>query len=237
MIFVQARLGSERLPQKVLHKINGREVIDYVLSACERAECGQVVLLTSQKPSDDPLESFCKKRGCLCFRGSEDDVLDRFYQAAKFYQTEVIARVCGDCPLIDCAVIKKVIDCFFAQSADYVSNTQKRSYPRGQDIEVFSFEALEKAFLEAKTKSQREHVTPYIYQHPELFSLQDVLAEKDYSMHRWTLDTKEDLELIETLICEIQRQQKELVMPAMIKLLQEHPEWMHINAAVEQKKI
>lgn len=237
MIFVQARLGSERLPQKVLHKINGREVIDYVLSACEKANCGEIALLTSDLLSDNPLAKYCDKRKTLCFRGSEADVLDRFYKAAKFFDAKVIARVCGDCPLIDSAVISKVVHSFYEADADYVSNTQKRSYPRGQDIEVFRFTALEKAYFEAKDKAQREHVTPYIYQHPELFTMKDVLCDSDYSQHRWTLDTEKDLQLIETLILEIQRQQKDLVMPAIIELLKEQPQWMQINSNVRQKTL
>jgi spore coat polysaccharide biosynthesis protein SpsF len=194
---IQARMSSTRLPGKVLMDIAGKPMLYHVVVRARRAKMVNLVTVaTSTHPGDDPVALFCGAEGVPCFRGSLDDVLDRFYQTARHFDADAIIRITADCPLLDPEVIDRVVHTFLQVNVDYVSNTLECTYPDGLDVEVFSMESLERAWRQAGLKSEREHVTPYIYMHQDLFSTLNVRHAADLSALRWTVDEKEDLAFV-----------------------------------------
>ena len=190
---VQARTGSVRLPQKVLKPILNKPMIELLLSRLSRStELDEIVVATSKEKRDDKLESTVESLGFKCTRGSEKDVLDRFYKSAKFLEADVIVRITGDCPLVDSYLVDECIREYKKQEVDYFSNIDPVTYPDGLDIEVMSFQSLERANLEAETDFDREHVTPYI-RNSDNFSKSSIQHEEDLSGQRWSVDEPEDL--------------------------------------------
>jgi len=190
---VQARTGSVRLPQKVLKPILNKPMIELLLSRLSRStELDEIVVATSKEKRDDKLESTVESLGFKCTRGSEKDVLDRFYKSAKFLEADVIVRITGDCPLVDSYLVDECIREYKKQEVDYFSNIDPVTYPDGLDIEVMSFRSLERANLEAETDFDREHVTPYI-RNSDSFSKSSIQHEEDLSGQRWSVDEPEDL--------------------------------------------
>ena len=240
VILIQARMGSTRLPGKHLKKVLGKPLIAYLLERLRRVKnADAIVLATTVNPLDDQLVDFSKNQKLPYFRGSEEDVLDRFYQCAREFKADVIVRITGDCPLIDPAVIDQVIHYYLKNTAslDYASNTEQRTFPRGMDVEVFSFASLEKVAAEAKRTEEREHVTPYYYRHPELFRIGSVTRPKDESRYRWTVDTAEDFKLVATILENIYPKKPDFTLEDLLELFNEHPEWIKINAQVKQKML
>jgi spore coat polysaccharide biosynthesis protein SpsF len=200
-LIVQARMGSTRFPGKMMVDLIGKPVIWHVLKRVKKSESvDKVILATSNNAADDILESEAKKEDVVVFRGSENDVLDRYYQASRRYNADIIVRVTGDCPLIDPEIIDDTIRFFIENKCDYVSNTDPPTFPDGMDVEVFSFDALKKAYKNAKLKSEREHVTPFIKKNKNLFKIKNLENEKDLSKYRLTLDEKEDLIVIKEIL-------------------------------------
>lgn len=198
---IQARMDSKRFPGKVLADIAGHPMLWHVVHRVRQAKyLNEVVVATSVETSDDPIVSFCKKEGIAYFRGSQEDVLDRFYQAAKKHQADVVVRLTADCPLLDSCVIDQVVQTYLQGKWDYVSNILKYTYPDGLDTEVFSFSALEKAWAQAVKPTEREHVTPHIRNTRE-FSLHNVQNEIDLSKEnlKWCVDTPGDLEWVQAI--------------------------------------
>jgi len=194
---IQARMGSTRLPGKVLLDLSGRTVLARVVRRASRAALvDEVVVATSVAPGDDPIVEECERLGVACFRGSEQDVLKRYHETAAACRADVVVRITADCPLIDPEVTDRVVGAFFEHEPDYASNILRRTYPRGLDTEVMLRATLARAFQEATEPYQRTHVTPYIYQHPESFRLLAVTGSRDESAHRWTVDSPDDLALI-----------------------------------------
>lgn len=238
VILIQARMGSTRLPGKHLKEVLGKPLIGYLLERLRRVRnADAIVLATTTNPLDDALVDFSKKNHLPYFRGSEEDVLDRFYQCAKTNAADVIVRITGDCPLIDPAVIDLVIEHYLKNRAslDYVSNTEKRTFPRGFDVEVFSFESLQKVASEAGKPEEREHVTPYYYRHPDLFRIGSVTRPVDESRYRWTVDTQDDFKLISTVLENIYPEKPNFTFNDLLELFQRHPDWIKINVHVQQK--
>lgn len=237
---IQARMGSTRLPGKVLREVNGRSLLEYQIERIQQAKkIDQIIIATTIKDNDQPIVELCQKKKIDYYRGSEEDVLSRYYESALYNKVDVIVRLTSDCPIIDPVVVDQIVEEFLRTqpNVDYVSNTIERTYPRGLDTEVFSFEALEKAFKEATLQRDREHVTSYVYTHPQFFSLRGMKSNQDYSSHRWTVDTEEDFELIRLIISELYHPDKMFLIEDVIHLLQIHPEWKDINAHIEQKKL
>jgi spore coat polysaccharide biosynthesis protein SpsF len=197
---VQARYGSTRLPGKIFLPLLGKPLLVRMVDRVRSARLvGDVVVATTTEVVDDQIEALCVEQGLQCFRGSTNDLLDRHYQCGKNWGADVVLKIPSDCPLIDPRVIDRVIEAFFSQNVDYASNLHPQSYPDGQDVEVISFSTLEKAWREAKNDFEREHTTPYIWEHPDLFRITNILWEtgKNLSMsHRITIDYPEDYQLI-----------------------------------------
>lgn len=237
---VQARMGSTRLPGKILKKVNGKTLLDYQMERVEQSKLiDKIVIATTVKESDQPIVDFCLKRNIDYYRGSEDDVLSRYYEAAHEFKADIIVRLTSDCPIIDPEVIDKVIQFYLENQSklDYVSNTIDRTYPRGLDTEVFSLEALNKAYNKATHPRDREHVTAYFYTNPEKFRIGSFNEGPNYSEYRWTVDTEEDFKLIELILTSLYKDGKLFSLSDTIDLLEKHPEWKKINEHIEQKKL
>ncbi|NCC84300.1 MAG: acylneuraminate cytidylyltransferase [Clostridia bacterium] len=236
VVIVQARMGSSRLPGKVLLPVAGKSLLEIEIGRLQRALLPDVLCVaTTDRPRDGAIEELCRKLGIPCYRGSEDDVLGRYYEAAKYMQADEIVRVTADCPLIDPEVLDTVVEKRRDMGADYASNTLKRSFPRGLDVECFTFAALASANLEAELPWEREHATPFIYSRPKRFILTNLESEKDESGHRWTVDTPEDFQLVSLVLEHFLHDLSGFRYPDVLALLNENPEWRSINAHIEQK--
>ncbi|MBW1645657.1 MAG: DegT/DnrJ/EryC1/StrS family aminotransferase, partial [Deltaproteobacteria bacterium] len=236
---VQARMGSTRLPGKVLKKLCGRPVLLHVverLRACRRLD--GIVVATTDQPADNIIVDLCRQEGIACCRGSETDVLDRYRQAAREQGAEIVVRITADCPLLDPGLVDRMLAAFAAQAppAAYLSNTLRRTFPRGLDVEIFTAAALARAWREARSPAEREHVTPYIYRHPELFRLANYEHEVDLAAHRWTLDTPADWELIAAVYRQLYRPDKLFGMTEVLALLERQPQLAGLNRQVRQKE-
>ena len=228
---IQARMSSTRLPGKILAEIAEQPMLWHVVNRVRQAEAlDKVVVATSDDPSDDGVVAFCERQGIPCFRGSGDDVLDRYYQAAKWMSADVIVRITADCPLIDPDVVDDVVKCYMEGDYNYVSNTAPPTFPDGLDTEVFSFQALERAWREAKWLSEREHVTPYIRKHPEVFRTGNVAYREDLSHMRWTVDEPQDLEFVRAVYSFLKN--ASFRMADVLNLFKKHSELMEINAGI-----
>ena len=235
-VIIQARLSSLRLPGKVLQEVNGRPLLSYMLERVSAAKTlDWVVVITSVEPSDDPIVGLCQDENIPCYRGSLDDVLDRYYQAALQMKCDVVVRLTGDCPLIDPRVIDTVVSVYQAGQYDYVANTappDDATFPDGMDVEVFSFAALERAWREAKKPSEREHVTFYFWKNPQLFSTFRYDLPEDLSKYRLTVDYREDFEVISAALTELYPQNSQFTMDDVIAFLEAHPDILVKNAHI-----
>ena len=252
---IQARMSSTRLPGKVLLDIAGEPMLARVIERARRAKLvDEVVLATTTDPSDDPVAVFCAERGYNFTRGSLNDVLDRYYQAAKEYDVDVIVRLTADCPVLDPYVVDETIRAQREGNFDFVANRlpppMGRSFPIGLDTEVCTFAALEKTWQEATEKHQREHVMPYLYEdttlitdHSQLstgisprgFKVALVNHVPDYGSLRWTVDTPEDLEFIREIFARFEND--DFGWQDILALLEKEPELAKINADVHHKTL
>lgn len=239
-LYAQARMESTRLPGKTMAFVMGKPLLGYFIERLRQVKkADKIVILTTTQPADDVIEDFCQNNGIDCYRGSEQDVLARYYQAAQQFHPDAIVRVTADCPLIDPDLIDQVIQQYEEAypSYDYLSNCLERTFPRGMDVEVFSFNALKKAFIEAQLPEEREHVTPYLYRHPELFRLKNVFSSKPLAGYRWTVDTSEDLHLITLILKHLYPLHPQFRLNDILELLQHHPDWNQINQNIIQKPL
>lgn len=233
---IQARVGSTRLPAKVLADIAGQPMLARVVERAARIPgIDDVVVATSRLAADDAIAEMCGARGWRCTRGSEDDVLLRYVEAASEVGAAVIVRVTSDCPLLDPEVGGRVVAVLTTRlgELDYVSNTLRRTFPRGLDVEAVSREALERAHREARDPASREHVTRYIYQHPDVFRIEQVVDVEDRSALRWTVDTEADLALVREIYAALG--DRPFRYAEVLALCDARPELTRINAGVEQK--
>ncbi len=234
---VQARMGSTRLPGKVLKDLEGETVLNRVLGRLRRASLiNELLVATTDSPEDDAIVAECRKCSVAVSRGDRDDVLDRYYRAAQLAKAEIVVRITSDCPLIDPEITDKTIAAFLESSPDYASNALERTYPRGLDTEVLSFQALSRAWQAARQSYEREHVTPYIYEHPAEFKLLSVTSRENFSAHRWTLDTPEDLEFIRA-VYERLKDKPEFSWRDVLDLIDREPELIEVNRSVMQKAL
>lgn len=237
---IQARMGSTRLPGKVMKEILGKPVILWDLDRISLSKLiDEIVVAIPYEKENDVIDDTIKEYNdkIIITRGSEDDVLDRYYQAAVKTNADVVVRITSDCPLIDPIVIDNVIEHFLDDDCDYCSNSLTRTYPRGLDTEVFLFKALEGAWNDAKNDYEREHVTPYIIENPDKFELLNVANDIDLSRLRWTLDTKEDFEFISAVYKRIYPKKQLFLIDDVLELLDTEPELIDINRHIEQKQV
>jgi spore coat polysaccharide biosynthesis protein SpsF len=234
---IQARMGSSRLPGKVLKDIRGQSMLGRVVNRVRRAcSVDEVLVATTDCPADDVVVQECRLSSVPVFRGNEDDVLDRYLRAAQWTNADIVVRITSDCPLVDPQITDKTIRAFLAERPDYASNVMVRTYPRGLDTEVMTVQTLEQAWRKADQPYQHAHVTPYIYEHPEDFKLLSVTGDADYSQHRWTVDTAQDLEFIRAVYARLDGQ-PEFPWRDVLALLERERELIEINRTVPQKAL
>lgn len=228
---IQARMSSTRLPGKVLMPLAGRPVLDHVVN---RIRCcktiSEVVVATSTDRSDDAIEQWCQGAGVKCYRGSLNDVLDRYYQAAKGVGAEAVVRITADCPAVDPTIVEEVVNGFLTGSYDFYGLAGE--FPDGLDCTVFAFSALEQAWREARLPSEREHVGPYIENHPEIFKNGGLKKFSGLSHHRWTLDEPRDYEFLQAVFFRLYREGKPFLASDVLELLQAQPELMSLNSNI-----
>ncbi len=235
---IQARMGSARLPGKVLADVAGRSMLDRV---CRRAQgatsLDRIVVATSVGDDDRPIVDACGRLGVACFCGSPNDVLDRYHRAAETQRADVVVRITADCPLIDPNVIDRVVQTFVEQRPDYAANTLRRRWPRGLDTEVFSADVLARASREATEAHQRTHVTPYFYEHPDLFRLVSVDGPEDLGDWRWTVDEPADLRFVCAVYGHFQGSDDTFDWRDVWRLIRQDPSLAEINRHVRQKPL
>ena len=233
LAIIQARMGSSRLPGKVMLELAGKTVIECVVDRVLKSELvDDVVVATSIDKGNLPLIEKCAAKGIRIFCGSEDDVLDRFYQAAKLFQPENVIRITADCPLLDPQVVDQVVRRHMETGADYTSNTIEPTYPDGLDCEIMKYSVLHETWKKAKLASDREHVTQYIIHHD--FEKQCVRNDIDYSAERWTIDTPEDYALIKKIYDAEECENGDF--NSVVKYLDQHPELRTLNSQFERNE-
>lgn len=229
-VIIQARMGSTRLPKKVLSDIEGKSMLWHLVHRLKNSKFSpEIIIATTISEDDREILTLAEDFGIKSNAGSIDDVLDRFYQTALKQNPDIIVRITADCPLMDPEVFDKVLQFFLDGDFDYATNTLPPTYPDGLDVEVFSFKTLEKAWNEARLQSEREHVTPYIRKNPDLFKLGNITNEEDLSSMRWTVDEKEDLEFVKEIYKNLYPKKEVFLMDDILNLLKEKPELMKIN--------
>jgi spore coat polysaccharide biosynthesis protein SpsF len=212
-------------------------MLAWVVNRTRRAgEIDEVTVATTHSPDDDLIITECRALEVRSHRGSEFDVLDRYHEAAAAFEAEVVVRITSDCPLIDPDVIDQVVSAFNEHRVDYASNTLTRTFPRGLDVEAFSRVALETAWRDADRQYQRVHVTPYLYQNPDRFSLHAVIGDENHSDLRWTVDTAEDLEVVRG-IAEAAGGRDDFGWREALEIVQRNPRLTDINRSVRQKAL
>ncbi|WP_213586903.1 cytidylyltransferase domain-containing protein [Paenibacillus sp. J2TS4] len=234
---IQARINSSRLPGKVLMKVMDKPLLEYQVERLQRAvSLDDIVIATTTGSQDDAIADWAKKLSIPCFRGPEQDVLARYSMTADRYQADAIVRLTADCPLLDPQIVDKVVESYVLYSPpyDYFSNIYERTYPRGMDTEIFSAEALKMAHNEAVRPYDREHVTPYLYNHPDRFKIGGMIHHTDESRYRLTVDTPEDFQLISRIIETLYPLDPHFTLDTILELLRTHPDWVRINAHIEQ---
>lgn len=231
---IQARMGSSRLPGKIMMDLCGTPVLGHIVERLKGSEkIDKIIVATGNGEENDEVREFCGKNGILCFSGSENDVLDRFFKAAKMAgakSEDTIIRITADCPLIDFDVLDRMLDRFFVEGVDYMSNSAEPTFPDGLDCEAFYFKTLEEAWKNAKLASEREHVTLYIRNHPEKFSVSVFKNSEDLSYLRWTLDEQEDYELIKQIYEKLYFEKPMFLLGDVLNLLKDEPELTKINS-------
>jgi spore coat polysaccharide biosynthesis protein SpsF (cytidylyltransferase family) len=231
---IQARMGSSRLPGKVLMTLLDQPVIQWVYERASRIQgIDEVVVATTTAEADDPLTGWCEGHGVPVFRGSEYDVLDRYVQCASGYGADAVVRITADCPLLDPQISGRVVAAFFeARPCDYASNTRPATFPDGLDTEMISRDALEVSGREAGEAFEREHVTAFVRRRADRFRLESVVCETDLSDHRWTLDEPSDFAFLSAVAERLRRDKLSGSMHEVLGILAGEPELRALNSGI-----
>ncbi len=236
---IQARIGSTRLPGKVMVDLSGKPMLIRDIERIQKSKLlDDIVIATTIKPADNEIVALCEKMNWNYYRGSEEDVLDRYYNAAKENRAKNVVRITSDCPLIEPTIIDQIIKKFLELESyvDYVSNVFPiRTYPRGLDTEMLSFNCLERCWREDSNPLYREHVTQYIQKNPQFFRINEIRNDKDLSFMRWTVDTSEDLEFVRKIYKHFG--ESNFSWTDILEFLRKNPALMDINRHIQQKVI
>ena len=234
---LQARMGSTRLPGKVLKTIKKKTLLELYINRIKPCQLiDEIVVATTDLEQDNTIEELVVRLGFECFKGSEKDLLDRYYKCACRYNAEVIVRVTPDDPFVDYQVVDRGISIFLENNVDFVTNHLTPTYPEGLDVEIYSFSALEKLWYQAKLLSEREHVFPYIQNHPEEFRIINFTQEQDSSHLRWTIDYECDYEMTKVIYDHLYEQKQIFLQEDILQLLQKYPEITRMNAHIQRKE-
>ena len=230
---VQARRGSTRLPDKIFCLLEGKPLLEHVICRTRAIKgVDEVVLATTNNQTDNLVEEWAKTFGVRCFRGSEDDVLSRYYYAANAYEADIIIRVTADDPFKDPCIASEVLQLFQQEKLEFAYNNSPPSFPEGLDVEVFSFGALEEAFYKSTEQYEREHVTQFLYRRLERSKQKNYSYCRDISFLRWTIDTEKDLEMARRVYAKLYDDRKLFLMEDILFLLKENPDIAKINKDV-----
>lgn len=236
LAIIQARMGSNRLPNKVLKELCKKPMLQHIVERVQKSKCiDHVMVATTVREENKEIEELCRKIQVDCYRGSEDDVLDRYYQAANKYIPQNVIRITADCPFIDPTIIDQIIRIHEAGGYDYTSNTLVETYPDGLDTEVFKFSALEKAWKEANLSSEREHVTPYI-KFKGQFKRYSVERSPSLADKRWTVDTETDFEVVRQVYNALYDKDNIFLMNDVLEYLEKNPLIEEINAGITRNE-
>lgn len=233
---IQARMGSTRLPGKVMKTIAGRPLLDIQLERVKNSKLiDTIVVATSDLEQDQVIQQYCLNKGVVCFCGNESNVLKRFYDASLFAKADLIVRLTADCPIIDAEIIDKTIQHYLdnVPQFEYVSNVHPRTFPRGMDVEVFSVEALHRAFEKAQSSYEAEHVTPYIIKNSRCGNF---AGKQDLSRFRLTVDTPEDFEVVRRIFLGLYPFNPAFNLKDIITYMDDNPAIYKINEMIEQKR-
>ena len=232
---IQARMSSSRLKGKVLMNLAGRPVLWHVVNRIQSCQSlSETVVATSVDDTDDAIEAWCNSENTNCFRGSLEDVLDRYYHAARSVSADVIVRITSDCPVIDPDIVDEVVYRFIKGNYDYYGLSGE--FPDGLDCTAISFNALERAWEDANLMSEREHVGPYIEKNPELFRLGGYEKFTGLGHHRWTLDEKRDYQFLKEIFDRLFYQDSTFHAEDILKLLEKEPELIKINSKIKRNE-
>jgi len=233
---IQARMGSSRLPGKVMMEIEkNKPVLYYVISQLQYCKLiDKLIVATTTLVEDDKIVKYCNELCVDSYRGSPQNVLDRYYQCAKKFSVSTIVRIPSDKPFIDPEVVDNIIDKFRLNSYDYITTFLPSTFPSGTEVEIFSFKALEYAWKNAELPSEKEHVTPYIYNHKDQFKIFNVTLPEDLSHYRWAVDRIEDLTLVRSIASRIKK--RPISMKDVIKLFNREPQLIDINKNVNREE-
>lgn len=230
-------MGSSRLPGKVLMPLLGAPILTRVVERMRRATLvDEVVVATTRLPADDAIAELAADSAWALVRGSETDLLERYLAAASAHDADVVVRITSDCPLVDPDLVDDVVRARSESGADYAANNlEPRTYPRGLDVEAFTMAALERAGVDDASPASREHATPYIYRHPEIFRLFRVASNENASHHRWCVDTPEDYELVRRLYEVLGS--GDFGWRDALAVMRTHPDWASLNQHIVQKTV
>lgn len=233
---IQARCGSTRFPNKVFALIDGKPLLWHVVNRLKYAtKIDDIIVATTVSEKDDKIEEWCKQNNVHCFRGSEENVLNRYYSASEAFPSDYVVRITADDPFKEPKVIDAVIAKLIEEGYDHVTNNLPPSFPEGLDCEAFKKEALDRSEKEAETAFEREHVTQYIYHHPEIFKIGNVSNDKNLSYLRWTVDKDVDFEMVKAVFAHRNPANKGiLLMDEILDILKANPEIEKINSEVER---
>lgn len=235
---IEARMTSSRLPGKVLLPARGKPMLARMVERLKMVpSLDGIVVATTVNATDDPIEALANELGIGCWRGSEDDVLKRVLDAARAFEADVIVELTGDCPLIDPAIVEQCVQAYTAAGVDYLSNILERTYPIGMDTQVFATRILDDVARRTDDPTDHEHVSLYIYRHPELYSLKNIAAPE--GLHdpelRLTLDTSQDYELIDAVFAALLPKGPGFTLADILALLKAHPDLRKINDHVAHR--
>jgi len=237
IVMIQARTDSKRFPKKILSIIENESMLWHVINRVKKMKCDEIVVVTTKRKIDDDIIKIAKKQKIKFFRGKTNNVLDRFYQISLKLKADVIVRITADCPLIDPIESQKVLDFFLKGDYDYISNDNE-TYPNGLDTECFSFKTLKKAWEESKLKSEKEHVTPYIWKNPKKFKIGTVENKNKKKMNhlRWSVDYPDDLDFVKQVYSKLYKKQKIFTMKNILDLLKKDPNLIKINSKYKKNE-
>jgi spore coat polysaccharide biosynthesis protein SpsF len=228
-------MTSTRLPGKVLKEVLDKPLLEYQIERLQRIKSvDEIVIATTTNDIDQRIVNLCNRLSVSHFRGSEEDVLSRYHGAAEKYNADIVVRITSDCPVIDPAVCEEAIT-YFIDHQDQYDYVRLEKYPRGLDAEIFTFTVLDECFREATEQPDREHVTPFIYRHPERYRVKHMTCNEDYSHHRWTVDTPEDFELVKRIIEELYPIKQKFDFVDILGILAKNPDWHYLNNTIQQK--
>lgn len=233
---IQARCGSTRFPNKVFALIDGKPLLWHVVNRLKYAtKIDDIIVATTICEKDDKIEEWCKENNVHCFRGSEENVLNRYYSASQAFPSDYVVRITADDPFKEPKVIDAVITKLIEKGYDHVTNNLPPSFPEGLDCEAFKKSALDRSEKEAETTFEREHVTQYIYHHPEIFKIGNVSNAENLSYLRWTVDKDVDFEMVKAVYAHRNPANKGiLLMDEILEILKATPEIAMINSEVER---